>query len=294
MSVSKTPSRFSRAFKRLSLKTAEGKSGSLPIVLEDPQDVVPQTEDDIDSRRFSLSSFRPPARWSTYSSALSGRNSRSVNQNNFNTDSKIEIKLECSNEDGVYRPGDILQGQVMLDGINMEGRVLRSVNVRVEGKAMIPRYEVRTNNFDDELERVIRTRQWIFYSSQSKIYPQTKEDILESSQTKAEGSLGAHTLPFTFELPTKDSSIELPFSRNIVAHCTPNWQKPTGLPPTCKIIDDNDEEATRAGSATVPRVSSPLKKLVQSNIRPNVCDISYSVIVEVQWQRNVLHSKKAM
>lgn len=133
-----TPSRFSRAFKRLSLKTARVDPAPLAGVEEEAlgeQAFTAEANDDAKTSRFSMSFLRPPSQLSTFSSSFSGRPAKKTKQTGLNLNSKVDLKLHGSNDDGVYRPGDTMRGQVMLDARDMEGRLLRSVKVRLEGRA---------------------------------------------------------------------------------------------------------------------------------------------------------------
>jgi hypothetical protein len=123
------PSRLSRAFKRLSLKTAFADPVPLAGVVEEARR---EDTGNVELRRFSMSFFRPPTRLSTFSSV---RSAKKTKQDGLNLDSKVDLKLDCSNDDHVYRPGDTMRGRVMLDARDMEGKPLRSVKVRLEGRA---------------------------------------------------------------------------------------------------------------------------------------------------------------
>lgn len=99
-------------------------------------DTVQEVEPIADGR-FSFAFSRSSTRLSNYSSSTIkhplGRQTK-VRKEAF-IDNKVEIELDCINEDGIYRPGDTIQGQIKLKGSDNQGRFLRSVTVRMEGKA---------------------------------------------------------------------------------------------------------------------------------------------------------------
>jgi hypothetical protein len=142
------------------------------------------------------------------------------------------------------------------------------------------------NSLNDNLERVVKTRDWIFYTAQNNVFLPKKDD---SHPELPKQNLGCHCLPFTFDLPLQDLSAEL--NCHIIAHTTPNWRKPANLPPTCKIEDPND--ISHVSSAGAFSNTSSIKKMFNVTKKLNRCDISYSIVVDVQWQRNVMQSNKA-
>lgn len=142
------------------------------------------------------------------------------------------------------------------------------------------------NSLNDNLERVVKTREWLFYTAQKSVFPAVKDG---SQHELPRHDLASHCLSFAFDLPLQDLSAEL--NCHIIAHTTPNWRKPANLPPTCKIEDPRDiPNVTSAGTFSS---SSGLKKMFRSAKKLNRCEISYTIVVDVQWQRNVMQSNKA-
>lgn len=147
------------------------------------------------------------------------------------------------------------------------------------------RYEVRANTMNDEVERVIRTREWLFYSAQKNLFQHKTRPL--TLETKREGSTepaSSHSLAFSFDLPMKDLSAEL--NSSSMAHSSPSWRKPTCLPPTCL------NEVTDT-SSTVKSMKSNLKEFLRSFAKTAPSEIRYYLVVEVHWQRNsILRSNK--
>lgn len=140
----KTTHRLSRVFKRLSLMKVSSVRSSYsrdsPIHFNGSENVEDTVQDvgTTGDHHFSYAFPRASSRFSDYSartSKQSERVSQILARRDTFTDSKVEVKLDCINEDGIYRPGDSVQGQIKLDSTDKHGRALRSVTVRIEGKA---------------------------------------------------------------------------------------------------------------------------------------------------------------
>ena len=51
--------------------------------------------------------------------------------------STVEIKIEPVNLDEMYRPGDTVKGHVILKGLDVEGRRVKQVRVKLVGTMMV-------------------------------------------------------------------------------------------------------------------------------------------------------------
>lgn len=147
------------------------------------------------------------------------------------------------------------------------------------------RYEIRANSFNDEIERMIRTREWLFYSARKNLFHhKTRFLTLETEQERNLQQIGSHRLPFSFDLPMKDLSAQL--SHPNMVYSSPNWPKPTPLPPTC-VSESNNL------NSTVKSVKSNLRGLLRSIAKTTPSEIRYYLVVEIHWQRsNILRSNK--